>query len=462
MTSRTSTSWEPLLSGSDAEPAWQVVLEIAAELPAWLDRPAATGSGSGLEGPSLATGLAGLALFYAYLDRARPGAGFDERAFELVERAIDGLASPELVSSFYAGFTGVAWTVEHLQALYGEAEPEADGGESDGEDDEDLNAEIDQALLPLLATSPWPWDYELIRGLVGFGLHGVDRLGVPSGGEILRRVVDRLAELAEERDSGTVTWHTRQELIFHLYRDQYPEGQDNLGLSHGMPGVIALFAEICLTPAARDALGAGRVETVRDLLRRSVAWLLAQHLDGPAARTSCFPAQIIPGEAPVPTRTAWCYGDPGVAAALVRAARALGDAGLERRALDTASRAFRRPVGEMQIDDATLCHGTAGLLHLGNRFWQASGEDSFRDAARHWAAETLARREPGRGVAGFRALMPDQGGAYLYNDPGLLTGTAGIGLALLAAVSRVEPRWDRMLLVDLVPGASRLAAGEGA
>jgi class I lanthipeptide synthase len=36
--------------------------------------------------------------------------------------------------------------------------------------------------------------------------------------------------------------------------------------------------------------------------------------------------------------------------------------------------------------------------------------------------------------------------------PGLLTGAAGVGLALLAAATPVEPSWDRMLLVALPPG----------
>jgi hypothetical protein len=31
----------------------------------------------------------------------------------------------------------------------------------------------------------------------------------------------------------------------------------------------------------------------------------------------------------------------------------------------------------------------------------------------------------------------------------LLTGAAGIGLALLAATTTVEPTWDRILLLDL-------------
>jgi hypothetical protein len=41
-------------------------------------------------------------------------------------------------------------------------------------------------------------------------------------------------------------------------------------------------------------------------------------------------------------------------------------------------------------------------------------------------------------------------------DPGLLTGAAGIALALLAATSLIEPAWDRVLLVAVPPiGAMR-------
>jgi lantibiotic biosynthesis protein len=36
-------------------------------------------------------------------------------------------------------------------------------------------------------------------------------------------------------------------------------------------------------------------------------------------------------------------------------------------------------------------------------------------------------------------------------DPGFLTGSSGVGLALLAAATPVEPEWDRILLTDLGP-----------
>ena len=41
-------------------------------------------------------------------------------------------------------------------------------------------------------------------------------------------------------------------------------------------------------------------------------------------------------------------------------------------------------------------------------------------------------------------------------EPGFLSGVAGIGLGLLAAVTDLEPAWDRVLLVAIPPrnGAS--------
>lgn len=438
--------WRPLLTGAQARSAWQLVEGVAEALQE-LDAEPPDG---GKLGPSVSGGAAGVALFFSYLDLARPGLGHDETAYRFLEIAIDGLASPALLPSLYAGFTGIAWAVEHVQCLDGDSEDE---GDPEGEDDEDLNAEIDRALSPLLATSPWPWDYELIRGLAGYGLYALDRLPAPSGAELLRRVVDRLAELAEERPEGTVTWHTPRQLIPGPAGERLAGGQYNLGLSHGVPGVIALLAEIVAEPAAVEALGTERSEGVGRLLAGSVAWLLDQRLGGRESPT-LYPAFVSPGDTPMPTRTAWCYGDPGVACVLLKVARVLGDDALEAEAVETARRAFERPVEAMGLDDACLCHGSAGLLHLANRFWQATDEPTFRQRGLEWAIDTFARHQPGQGFAGFRNWHPGPPEAGWLDTVGLLTGSTGIALTLLAAVSAVEPRWDRLLMVDLPVGRS--------
>jgi hypothetical protein len=62
-------------------------------------------------------------------------------------------------------------------------------------------------------------------------------------------------------------------------------------------------------------------------------------------------------------------------------------------------------------------------------------------------------RKPGEGCGGYLVWTSDgqPNTSKWTGDPGFLVGSAGIGLALLAAVSDVEPAWDRVLLTSVPP-----------
>jgi hypothetical protein len=96
-----------------------------------------------------------------------------------------------------------------------------------------------------------------------------------------------------------------------------------------------------------------------------------------------------------------------------------------------------------------LCHGAAGNAHLFNRLWQATGEAVFADVARAWLARAIEMRRVGEAVAGFPSFMVDGDDQHWDPDATILTGAPGVALVLHAAVSEVEPSWDRMLLADL-------------
>jgi hypothetical protein len=86
--------------------------------------------------------------------------------------------------------------------------------------------------------------------------------------------------------------------------------------------------------------------------------------------------------------------------------------------------------------------------------YQATGDAQLKEAATFWFERTLELRRPGEGVAGFAAFMPEEDGKERWiADPGLLNGAAGIALALLAAITPVEPAWDQMLLVSIPDGS---------
>jgi lantibiotic modifying enzyme len=423
-----SNGWRPLLEGDLAIQARGAVDDIAEAL----DRL----SGSEIQrAASLAGGTAGIAVFFSYLSRL--GGPDAERHAEAAQRfldeAADALASFPMPPSYYAGFTGIAWATEHLSRM-----------DAEDEEEEDLGEEIDEALLKFLGQTPWRDHYDLVGGLVGYGAYAVERFPRPSGIRCLEAVVDRLDETAERVEPG-ITWFTSPDLLTSENRERSPNGYYNLGLAHGVPGVVAVLADAC-------RLGV-REERSRELLEGAVRWLLAQRR--PDDGKSCYSWSVGPGIEPTPSRMAWCYGDPGIAAALLYAARAVGREDWEAEALAIARRAVQTPPDAAGIVDTGLCHGAFGLAHLYNRFYQATGEEVFADAARLWYGRGLEMRDPERGIAGFPSYQPIRASESLgwLDDPGFLTGAAGVGLGLLAGLSDVEPDWDRILMVTIPPRA---------
>jgi hypothetical protein len=455
---RLMKSWQPLLTGSLAERARQVVDEIAAAL---APAPPLAAADANLLSPTLAGGTAGAALFFAYRAGRGDGpgaAGDSDAAAVLLERSTDALATMPLAPDLYGGFSGVAWTAEHLYgprftaAGTAAATPETPEIIEIAEDDSSADplAEIDDALLRYLDRSPWTADYDLIRGLAGFGVYALERLPRPSALACLTKIVDRLAETAEHGPQG-ITWHTAPELLPEWQRKLFPQGYYNLGVAHGVPAVIALLGA---ASAAAGRMGAAGDPAAADLARRARSlgegaqrWLLAQRL--PSGAASWF-GTFSPDSSPQRSRLAWCYGDPGIAAALLVTARARGDGALERLAVELAVAASDRPAETSGVRDAGICHGSAGLAHLFNRLYQETGEPRLAAASRRWFERALEFRQPGVGLAGYRAFQVEDDAVTesWRADPGLLEGVAGIGLALLGAVGDFEPAWDRILMLS--------------
>jgi len=410
--------WVPLLAGDLALAARQAVLDIAADF----------GSQDRIRNASLADGHAGQALFYDYLARFTGEGKHAELAARSLDAAIDALSEgPPMHPGLYGGFTGVAWTAEHL----------AEGPE---EDSEDAGAEIDEAVQAVLAQRPWGETYDLIRGLVGLGVYALERLPRPAARACLTEVVAHLLELAEIGPVGA-TWFTPPDHLGPWALSVCPQGRYDLGVAHGVPGVIALLADSYRLDLLDDA-GVALLET-------AVGWLLAQKRGtaGP-----CFASWIGPGIEPQAARLAWCYGDAGIAATLLYAARAAARPDWEAAALEIAARAAARSIAESGVADAGLCHGALGLAHLFNRIHQATRDDRFAAAARVWYEHGLRLRRPGQGIGGFQVWERRADGSSAWSeDPGFLVGAAGIGLALLAAIADQEPLWDRVLLVATLP-----------
>jgi lantibiotic modifying enzyme len=413
-------SWQPLLEGAWKDRARDCIQAILDDLAPPVRDPGGE--------PSLAGGTTGLALLHGYLAQTERSGDHAAVAGSCLQSAIAAVADRPMEASLYSGLTGVGWALAHLR----ERLPGLDG-------EADLT-EIDTVLLDHLEQSPWADDYDLISGLVGFGVYALQRLPRAAAVASLERVIDRLAESAQ-RQAGGICWWTNPAWLPAEARAKYPRGYCDLGLAHGVPGVIALLGQAVASGVAVARAG--------PLLEGAVRWLLAQQLPGG------FPAWVGSEDEEKPARMAWCYGDPGVASALLGAARCLHEQGWERQALAMARRAIERPADQAGVVDAGLCHGAAGLGHLFNRLYQATGDPQLAEAARFWFDRALQMRRPERGIGGYQAwTLGDKGEMTWETKLGLLTGAAGIALSLLAATTAIEPAWDRVLLVALPPAAA--------
>ncbi len=433
----TNLPWQPVLQRELRQRAWKRIDEIEVGLRTFCDRLQQDDLWQ-VRFPTyqytLSGGEAGLSLFYAYLDGATGRAANNSNAVEnFLNQSIEGIGTKTDSLGLYSGFVGVAWALEHLRDYL---ELSAD---------EDPLLEIDSVLATHLKQSPWIRDYDLVKGLVGHGVYALDRLPRPLAANCLKSIVQRFSELAEHGPGGTVRWHTDAKFDLDITQRFYPDGCYNLGVAHGIPGVIALLAKI-----ARNGIDEA---TARELATGAVDWLLRQKFEVLGLDVdlkAIFPRKVAPGVDPLvggPTGLAWCYGDLGIACSLLVAARSLDEESWEEEAISIGLNTAERD--DDSLVEPGLCHGAAGVGHLFNRLFQATGRKEFRDAAVRWYGEALDMRQEGETIAGFGALGEDEQGQLAWRPyPGVITGAAGVGLALLAAVSENEPEWDRFMLLS--------------
>jgi lantibiotic biosynthesis protein len=417
--------WRPVFAGDAAAPLVTIIEEIAAataggpfEPPGNVQPRAAPAWRYSLDG------LAGQSLLQAYLALHGAGEARADAAIELLDRATDAAGTLTLAPSLYFGFSGVGWVAAHLTGrLF--------------EESQDNGLEVDDALLGALANPAWTGKYDLFDGLVGIGVYALERLPRPSAVCLLEAIVARLAADAERSEEGAA-FHTPRGNLRPAYQQLQPRGTYNLGMAHGVAGIISLLGAMCRAGIA--------TAQARPLLVDSVAWLLAR--ERPEGDGFRFLSTYTPGRDVDIGRLGWCHGDLSVSLALLAAARGTGDAAWERHALRVALAAAAWPVDTTPVPDACLCHGAAGVGHSFNRLYQELGDERLGDAARGWLRRAVAMREPGVGIGGYQMFQSGQ----KYDHPGVRIGSSGIGLALLAAISPIAPDWDRLLLASTTRG----------
>ena len=441
MAQRPILPWKVLLSEHDklacqAEESLEELTEALREpKPEWFPLasfPPGGAAGRGALEASLANGYSGIALFFGEVWRTRGRQQRDlETAIAYIERALEAVETVRMPPTLFDGFVGVAWAAT---CVWRQLELSVrEGGEIFS------LAEVDDAMVSLVARPTWRGSYDLTIGLVGSGLYLLDRLPAAQAREGLCTILWHLEQLATWTDQGA-TWFYAPETLNDDYRELFPNGYYNLGLAHGIPGVISFLSRLVCQRV--------ELERANGLLAEALRWLLAQRR--PPGDVAQFPEMLAENDVRLSDRLAWCYSDLSLAFTILDAGRNAEVAewwAVGREIALTATLRHEKSAASM---DSCVCHGLAGQAHLLNRLYQRLREPQLAEASLATFSKLLVDRTPGAGICGFPTWTASgQKGRNLWpNNAGLLNGVAGVGLALLSATSTVEPLWDRMLLLD--------------
>jgi hypothetical protein len=338
-----------------------------------------------------------------------------------------------LPTNLFSGLSCVGWTLEHLGNILA---PAGTWGVDLNKEGDPLQ-EIESLILRRLERSRWNGPYDLIGGLVGIGVFFLERLPLRTASQGVSLILDRMEEQVEESSCG-ITWRTPARLLSESLRRDYPAGYYNLGVAHGIPGVVQFLGEVVASGLeARRALR---------LLEGSVKWMLAQQQPHTLSRYGYW---VAPGDEPSVSRLAWCYGDLGIAGVLYHTARRIGRQDWLKFAKTLLERCLTR--GREQVGDVGLCHGALGIAHIFNRAYQAENDIRYKEAAiRYYAiALELVKQFETTGLRPYADLF--SGREYNLS---FLQGIIGVALALLSAADGIDPQWDRRLLLSGCPRPS--------
>lgn len=374
-------------------------------------------------GQSLATGTAGTALLH--IERALTGSGNWGSAHARIREATAAPIDAAPRCGLYYGAPAIAYMLH--------------AAESDGRHRYRSAAQVIDKHVVRLArrrlaiaadrmergeTATFG-EYDLFHGLTGIGALLLRHM---AGSDALADVLRYLVTLTLPRREDGVQlpgWWVAHDPDPTL---PTPGGHANFGMAHGAAGFLALFA----LGTSRGYVVDGQDEAIEYLGAWFDQWQ-QDSADGPWWPQWVTRQELRTGQLTQrgPGRPSWCYGTAGIARAQQLAAISREDLAWRTRAEDAMAGCLTdRHLG--QINDAGLCHGMAGVF-----------QTVFRAAADAENAAIVQR------LPALAAALAGRAAAGQDTGLGLLTGDAGLGLALETMRRGAAPLsgWDACLLI---------------
>ena len=386
-----------------------------------------------LAGDGLFMGNLGKVLYYAYLSRHTDNPGYGSRANQLLDdifgRVLDGSSTLWRRNCLISGMAGLGWAITALwedQLL-----------------DDDFSgflAKVEKQIAAEVPAMIADNDLDYVQSSAGVLAYLIERTTRnPALVPQVEACIAAIQEKLEAHPAGGAYVKNQYTLKISKLVGATDPSDVKLRLAHGLSGILLVLLKAYERGIAPPA--------ARHVVEQGVAFLLTtlreEHLADP--RRYAFPSNVflaLPPDHPrnlsfYHQRLAWCYGDLNQVLVLYRAGKCLGHPGwieiADRVGLATLR---KKSYQETSVEDASLCHGTAGLARIYQSLYQLSGRTPYLAGYDYWNERT----------AGYLAeifahdRLPDK-------PASLLEGLPGAGLSLLAHLRGQPASWEKIFLL---------------
>ncbi|MBM7870400.1 hypothetical protein JOC70_001885 [Clostridium pascui] len=289
-------------------------------------------------------------------------------------------------------------------------------------------------------------DYDTIAGVSGFIYFLLDFKWSSEEKSQLEKLIEYLVELTKYHqymEHSVINFHLTKENLFREDEKlEFPNGNINFGLSHGMLGPL-----VALTKAYSKGIEVEGIESAINELFGIYDQFKIYH-----GNVATWPTQLsfdsyIKGEFSDklrPVMASWCYGNTGIARGLQKAAQYMKYSQKEEVYKKDLINIINQPVDQYNLYETILCHGYSSVLSIRTM--------AYRDRKDKRFIETIEKDIS----AVINALHRDDNAhynmdkiikGYFKDDMSLLQGIGGVVLSLLGVVCE-DVEYGRLLMID--------------
>lgn len=284
-----------------------------------------------------------------------------------------------------------------------------------------INSKIEDSLYNIALSYLKRNNYDFLHGALGIANY---LLNIKS--PKLKYLVKYLLSIGVHINKSMVAWKSY---------NKNGKVEYNLGLSHGIPSII-VFLSKCVISGIEE-------NSCKDYLLKTINFVESNKIEN---AKSIYSYTTNNTDA---SRLAWCYGDLGIARSFYISSVALSSKEiLDNSLLIMGEVSNRINLEENYVQDASLCHGSSGIAHIFNLFYNETRSENFKKLTYYWINETIILGNHKNGIAGYKTWYGNEQG--WRNEVGFLEGVVGIGLSLNYFLSyNKKSKWSQFLLLSL-------------